>query len=95
MDAAVYNFVAQRGMSPLRGFIVDPRVGRHLYATLPTRPVLGGLNESAADSPVPMRLLNIPALQEADRLVRIAAIGVRPEAGEDKSYRSWRLFGDK
>ncbi len=77
-------------MSVLGAVVVDPGVGGNLSAALLASPVFGGLEQSSAYSLSAEVLLNEPAFDEADRMGRVATIGVRAEAYFDKS--GWRAI---
>ena len=79
MYAAIDHFEAQRFVRPLRNFVVDPGVRRHLDAAVAARPILRGGEQARADALAAVVSGDVPAFQIAYGTLRIAAISVRAE----------------
>jgi hypothetical protein len=71
-------------MRPLRWFIVDPRIGGQLPNALRTGPSLSRRHQRPSDRATPMLGFHVPPLDEAHRMARVTAVGVRAEADLDE-----------
>jgi len=93
MHRALDHLEPETFVHALRKSIADYRVRSHLRATLASRPFLGGSQQAFANSPLPVTLRNVPALDVPHRAGRMASLGVRAQTGfQEADQRSVPLF---
>src|SRR5262249_51151085 len=73
VHAVVHDLEPERLVGPLRSFPVDPGIRGQLAAPLRAGPVLRPAHEGPAHAAPPMRRRDVPSLDVAGRLPRIAA----------------------
>jgi hypothetical protein len=85
VDAAVDDLVAEGFVGALRRDVVDEGVGGHFCAAVAAGPGFGGGDQLAANALAAAPLVDIPAFDVADRVSRIAAVGVGAQTGFEES----------
>jgi len=85
MYAAVHNLEPECFVSALGIKRIKPRVGSHFETALKTGPLLRCGDKPRSDLSAPVFGRYIPTLDETHGMRGIAAVGVRSEAGLNKS----------
>ena len=76
--------------------VFELRVRGHLRRALGASPVFGRAEESSADAVAALRFDDVPAFDVADGVSRVAAVGVRAQAGFEEALQPGvSRFGDE
>ena len=84
-DAAFGDLETERFVGVLGEDVIELRVGGHFGAALGAGPVFGGAEESDTDALSAVSFGNVPAFDVADGMEWVASVGVRAEAGFEKT----------
>lgn len=85
MDAAVNNLELECLVNALRQVVINPCIRRHLGATLTSRPVFGGSQETCSYASSPIVFRDEPAFHKTHRLLWVAAVRMGSQTGFEKS----------
>lgn len=80
-------------MGTLRRLVDDQGIGGHFPAATASGPVFGGGEQGAANSLPAEGFFDIPSLDIADGVSRIAAVGMRTKAGLKKAGETCAVGG--
>jgi len=86
VHAAIDDLEAERLVRAQRHLVIDPRVGRELAGAFATRPVLGRGHQRPSHRAALVVRLDVPALDEADRVATVAAVGVGAEPDLEEAH---------